>query len=106
MVHQLSAPLSAPPGAAALDEGCDWGARVLQGCAVETNRYVERMARDGRAAFARLQDCRDPVELLAAQQAWLLARGEALAESSWRLWAVALGAAPAAAHPDVFRLPD
>lgn len=95
------------PAAAAVEEGGACGARFLAGCAAEAQTYAGRLANDSQAALTSLRACGSPMDLLAVQQAWALARYEALAESAWRIWGAAFGSiSAAAADPKVFRLPD
>ena len=96
-----------PAGATAVEEGCACSARFLEGCAAEAQAYFERLTEDGRAALDRIADCRGPTDLIMAQQAWALARLEALTASAWRVWGAALVSVPAAAaDPKAVRLPD
>lgn len=93
--------------AAALEESCACGTLFLRGCADEARAFAERSAGDGQALLAKLADCKTPIDLLAAQYAWMWAQTEAAAETALRLWGAAIGSVSAAASdPKAFHLPD
>jgi len=93
--------------AADLSEATAIASAAARGWSVETEGYLARLAEDSAAAWRNMAACKTPLEVMAVQQAWIVARSEALAEASLRLWGVAAGsAAAAAAEPNVFHLPD
>lgn len=108
MSNQLHHPQAAAnPTVAGLEEGRAWGMLFARGCAEEAQAYWDHSASNDRALLERLASCRTPVDWLLAQQAWLWAGAEAMAEATLRGWGVAIGSVSAAvADPKAFRLPD
>jgi len=62
----------------------------------ETRTFMEVMARDGARAFEDLQACKSPMEAIAVEQAWLMARSLAYMDAGRRVIEAAMSTASAA----------
>jgi len=75
---------------AAMAEAASRGRQTYEAAAAawtqEVERFFEDMVRDGAAAVEQLKRSRSPLDVLAAEQAWLMARSKAYVESGARLY--------------------
>ena len=73
----------------------------------EGHAFLETMAKDGTAAFERLQKCKSPMEALSVEQAWLMARSKAYMDAGRRMFEAGSKAAKKVANEAPgFRLPE
>ena len=73
----------------------------------ETHAFLEAMARDGATAFEQLQKCKSPVDAIAVEQAWLMARSKAYMDAGRRILESAVASAsPPGNEAAGFRLPE
>jgi hypothetical protein len=63
--------------------------------AQESRSFLEGMAHDNAAAFKRLGACKSPIDVIAVEQTWLLARSSAYFDASRRLLQAAASATSA-----------
>lgn len=81
--------------------------RELAAEAPALRAFLETMARDGLAAIQGFADCRSPFDVLAVQQAWVMARTITYVEAGQRAVAQGLDQFELLdVEAPVFRLPD
>ena len=72
----------------------------------ESRSFLEGMARDGAEALKALQACKSPLEVLAVEQNWLVARSSAYFEVSRRMLQAAAAVAAEPEPPMDVPLPE
>jgi hypothetical protein len=92
--------------AAALQNG-NLAEASVRTCWSETVAFMQDLVRDNAAALEALSTCRTPVEVLAVEQNWLLARFESCVDAGLRLLLGAIREPESAtAEAIAFRLPE
>ena len=75
--------------------------------AEESQAFIDEMAHDSAEAMQALQGCASPIEVIAVEQRYLLARTGAYVEAGWRaLLGAVVQPEEAAAECGVFVMPD